>query len=142
MSVHEEEFKDSVKKLIELGSNHMAHSAVLGAKDEMCKKLIEHERWKSYANTLSEHELHNLIKGLILIDRMIDQPNSGYGLFGSVSPTAYLCGCFAQRFPNQEAQLTEWVVKHRVNDYDPFGTLVLNDSLSFSEHKQAMNNRN
>jgi hypothetical protein len=141
MSVQEDKFENSVKALIELGSNIMVHSAVLGRKDEVTGKLMNRELWESKVNNLSETQLQSIIKGFVLLDRMIENPNLGYGLFGSVSPTAYLCTRYAQRFPDKEAQITEWVVNHRINEYDPFGTTVLNECLSFASHEQAMMKR-
>jgi len=61
MSVQEDKFEDSIKALIELGSNIMAHSAVLGRKDEVTGKLMNREIWESKVNNLSETQLHGKI---------------------------------------------------------------------------------
>jgi ankyrin repeat protein len=45
-----------------------------------------------------------------------------------------LFGAFARRFSNGEPSLTTWIVAHRVNPYEPFGTMACNHAKSIAEH--------
>lgn len=86
--------------------------------------------WEELANTLSEEGLRLVVRGLVCYDRARGPGATG----GSVSPVIRLCAVYAQRFPDQEPKLTQWVVANRVNEYEPFGSIICNHASSFSEY--------
>lgn len=83
------------------------------------------EPWNTLAKSLPEAELRDLIRGVVLLSRGLQEGSSrSKGIGGSVSPVIYLFRVYAQRFPEFEDELSTWVVQNRVNDYEPFGTKV------------------
>lgn len=88
------------------------------------------ETWRDIGEHLTQDELAFLIKGLILYNK------TGRKLGGSVSPVIELYRTYAERFPDQEPGLTEWVVDNRVNDYEPFGRICDKPHRSFADFKE------
>lgn len=89
------------------------------------------EPWDNLGSSLSEVPLRRLVRGLVLYGELSRDR-------GSVSPVINLCRAFARRFPQSEPELIEWVVANRVNDYEPFGSLVLNWHSSFSDRERGL----
>jgi hypothetical protein len=89
------------------------------------------------SETLSKAELRALIVGLV----KFDVAHEGRAYAGSATPIAGLYYKFAELYPDDEQALTEWIVKNRANDYDPFGTIVCNDVLSLGMHRAYFEGR-
>ena len=70
---------------------------------------------KDLWNRLDQIELQTLIKALVIY--------CPWGQ-GSVTPVFYLWKIFCERFPNDEPDLTRWIVLHRSSEYEPFGTQI------------------
>lgn len=80
--------------------------------------MIGHAPWVATANSLDEEALGRLIRGLVLFSRA-----SGWS-GGSVSPVVPLYHTFAERFPRAAREMAEWVLVHRMNPYEPYGSDV------------------
>jgi hypothetical protein len=89
------------------------------------------------SETLSKQELRALIIGLV----KLDHAHRGAVCAGSASPVPALYYRFAERYPDDEPVLTEWIVKNRFNAYDPYGTLVRNDALRLEDHRAYFRKR-
>ena len=74
--------------------------------------------WRRLAEGLPTEEIADLIRGLILYCRA-----SGHQIGGSASPVILLYRILVDRAPSWEPKLTKWIVEHRTNPYEPFGTL-------------------
>jgi hypothetical protein len=76
--------------------------------------LLGDKAWRDEAATISEYELRNLIRGVILLARNI-------GWFGGgMSPVIPLFWEYARRFPKTEPPLTRWIAENRNNENEPF----------------------
>ncbi len=101
-------------------------------------------RARHWLELLEEDQLRRIIKGYILLSSQ--QFTSG--IMGSASPCRFLYQAYAKLFPEQEADLYAWIVKHRNNPYDPFGShdISLPDTLeayrAFKEAAEQKRNRN
>ncbi len=83
------------------------------------KKLIQpDEIWLTFISTLSQAKLLLLIKGIVLLGK-----NWGIGIGGSVSPTIILYKHYILLYPEDEKELTDWILNNRVSKYDPYGTI-------------------
>lgn len=80
--------------------------------------MCGNEPWDELGRELSDAELGELIRGLVLYS----QARLG-GTDGSVSPVIVLYRRYVKRFPATEPALTAWIVDHRTNAYEPFGTM-------------------
>lgn len=87
--------------------------------------------WRQLARTLSESDLRNLIKGLVLLVR---EPLNGAG---SVSPVIPLFECYRTRFESEERALGTWIVANRVNPAEPFGSGKFPAARTLSEYQAA-----
>ncbi|GKS60523.1 hypothetical protein YTPLAS18_40500 [Nitrospira sp.] len=87
--------------------------------------------WDALAEVLSVEELENLIRGLVLYSGA-----SGW-CRGSVSPVIALYWKFVRRAPRREPRLTGWIVRNRVNEYDPFGTIVHFGAMNLRDFETA-----
>lgn len=88
-------------------------------------------------NTLGEADLRHLIRGLVRYPSMAGAQFSG----GSASPVIPLYTEFVARYPHSEPELTTWIVRNRVNDYEPFGTIMNAGALSLQEHNRLRQKR-
>lgn len=73
---------------------------------------------KYLGDILSEEDLQHLIRGLVKYSQAAGPSKSG----GSASPVIPIYTVYAEKYPACEAELTSWIIRNRVNDYDPFGT--------------------
>src|SRR5688500_18258051 len=89
--------------------------------------MCGHEPWQSLGAKLSTVDLQNVIKGLVLFSQA-----SGWS-GGSVSPIIPLYGEYLSRQPIDEPQFTSWIVGHRRNEYEPFGTIVHGGARTLAE---------
>ena len=74
--------------------------------------------WETLASGLSPEEIRDLIRGLVLYSRAVDEP-----IGGSVSPVIVLYRALTARHPTWEPEFTAWIVSYRRNQWEPFGTL-------------------
>jgi len=86
--------------------------------------------WDEAGRDLPEEQLRCLIRGLTHYSRA----RGSAALGGSVSPAISLFAAYAKRFPELEPALTGWIVAHRVNPYEPFGSLICNDAPTIEAH--------
>jgi len=82
------------------------------------------------AKLLDKAELRHLIRALVKFSVVAGPRRSG----GSVSPVSPLYRKYTARYPDLEPELTSWVVEHRINRYDPFGTISFADASSLEQH--------
>lgn len=82
---------------------------------------------KYLGENLSEEDLNHLIRALIKYSQLAGPSKSG----GSASPVIPIYSEYVEKFPGSEAELTSWIIRNRINDYDPFGTIVHNDCPSY-----------
>jgi hypothetical protein len=85
------------------------------------------ELWDRLGRTLSESDLRNLIRGLVLLS----QATRRHG--GSVSPVIALYFAYVERFPERELPLTRWIIQHRINAYEPYGSAAYSDATSLAD---------
>ena len=76
----------------------------------------------------SESDVRHLLRALVLYSSRS---------WNSVSPVNPIYLLYVARYPAYEAELTAWIVEHRVNIYDPFGTVMHSESTSYSEFRAA-----
>ncbi len=95
---------------------------------------LEHARF--LAKELSAAELKDLIRGLVLYGR-VERFRTG----GSASPIPPIYQEFCKRYPEQEPELTGWIVDNRVNPYDPFGTIAFPNVRSIEQLAQEQDKR-
>lgn len=89
--------------------------------------MCGNEPWERLGWSLPRAELEALCRGLVTYFALVGI--SG----GSVSPVIVLHRAFAERFPNEEPAVTAWIVDHRRNAYEPFGTMFDGDARSVSD---------
>src|SRR5690606_25332171 len=75
------------------------------------------EDWERTAGELKDEDLRLLIRGLLLHARSYSRM-----IGGSASPVITLYREVVKRAPAWEPDLTAWIVAHRTNPYEPFGT--------------------
>lgn len=80
---------------------------------------------------MDRHTFEALIRGIVLYSQS-DPSCSG----GSTTEVAPLFEEYSRRFPEHEAALCGWILRHRVNEYDPFGTKMHNCAESLAEHEE------
>lgn len=85
------------------------------------------------ASALSHLELTKLIRSLVKYTRKYGPSVSG----GSASPVVFLYQQFCDLYPEDEPEMTAWIVDNRINNYEPFGTIIHCDSRSMIEHLNA-----
>lgn len=85
--------------------------------------------WAEIAEQIGVSSLPALIRGLVRYCRA-----SGHRIGGSVSPVIFLYRIVVEQLPAAEPDLTGWVVRHRTNGYEPFGTHNDNDANTYAEH--------
>lgn len=116
--------------LIKLGSSSRYTNTPVSATENLIKN---DEYWLEVGGRLNQQELDFLIRGLIYTGKL-----SGQGIGGSVTPVRWLFSLYANKYPKSEGVLCEWIVKNRINPYDPFGTIVFNTSKSLQEHNRRL----
>lgn len=111
---------DLVRALIQLGTTGQPGVPPLLADPERAWDLVMcgDRPWKLVASELDDQDLVLLMKGLVLYSRASGQ--SG----GSVSPVIALYREYMTRGPSDEPDVTAWIVANRVNNYEPFGTIM------------------
>jgi len=74
-------------------------------------------QWEQVVNDWDPAQVADLIRGLTYFERMF---NRG---FGSVPPVANLFRIYAPMVDeNERDRLADWILRHTVNDYTPYGT--------------------
>lgn len=81
---------------------------------------------------LTHVELRSLIRGLIRYSREAGPSKSG----GSASPVIPIYEVFVEKYPDEEPELTAWIVENRVNEYEPFGTIVHDNARNLEAYHQ------
>lgn len=137
MSTQDVQLEVLANRLIDFGRSAVNCLNITRNEDDLMEALIGREL-DPMAERLSEESHKNLIQGLVLFQRLIDKAGSGYALGGSVSPVISLWQSYVAKYPEKEADLTAWVVTHRVNEYEPFGSIVFSDCMSISSREQAL----
>lgn len=90
----------------------------LGDSGRVTRRLLcGNSPWRSLAGSLADEDLRDLIRGMVRYSRAI-----GSGIGGSVSPVIVLYRELVARSPEWEPEFTSWVVRHRMNPWEPFGT--------------------
>ena len=74
--------------------------------------------WRSEVSARNTEELRELVKGLVLLSSHLGP------IGGSVSPVIWVFHEIQRRNPPWTNELAEWVLEHRVNEYEPFGTMI------------------
>lgn len=118
--------------LLELGRAGVPGTpAVLSDPDRAWRLLmVGDEPWQVWAHSATHEQLRQVIRGLILFC----QANGRSG--GSVSPVIPLYREFLDRGPDDEPELTSWIVRNRRNDYEPFGTIIHGDATTLQEFRE------
>ena len=70
----------------------------------------------------------SLIRGLVLYSRALQRPLSG---LRGMTPVVWLFRTLSRRFPDREAALGEWVVRNRIDPWEPFG--FVDDGRAYTE---------
>lgn len=86
--------------------------------------------WQVVGRGLTDDEIRDLIRGLVLYSRAV-----GHGIGGSVSPVIVLYSELIGRLPDWEPEFTSWVVANRRNRWEPFGTLNDGNATTFRAFK-------
>ena len=89
------------------------------------------EPWRRVAHELGASDLENLIKGIVLYSQASRRSTGG-----SVSPVIVLYEQHVLQFPDREPALTAWIVDHRTNPYEPFGSAQHQEARSLHEFRQ------
>lgn len=111
-----------VKDLIALGS---LDDGPCARRDQLLARLRPFDRvnrldwnpWNEVADTLSEAELKNLVRGLTVADS--EQQWCG----GSVAGVIWVYRRYETRFPGRAEELADWVLARSENPYVPFGRM-------------------
>jgi hypothetical protein len=93
----------------------------------------DREGWQRAGARLSDDDLRDLIRGLLLYARA-----SGRMIGGSASPVIVLYREVVARSPSWEPELTKWIVGHRTNPYEPFGTGDDFGATSWAEYSERL----
>jgi len=119
-----------VEQLSDLGAVGRAEvPPILQNRDEAWRLLMcGNEPWRRLGADLSDDDLRRVIMGLVLYSRA-----SGWN-GGSRSPVLVLYHEFLRREPQDEPQVTSWIVANRRNGYEPFGTLGHGGARTQSEY--------
>jgi hypothetical protein len=120
-----------LQELIEIGRTDEARiPSSLGSDGEFIREVLcGNAPWMELGATIDNSvDLACLIRGFVLYSR-----TRGAITSGSCSPVIPLYRCFRERFPTQEAALTTWIVGHRRNPYEPFGTMNDGESRTYAE---------
>jgi len=86
------------------------------------------EPWIEAAKSIGPENVPFLIRGLVLYARA-----SGRTTGGSVSAVIVLYRTVVERTPDLEPSLTSWVVAHRTNPYEPFGTINDEGAVTYAD---------
>lgn len=118
---------DDIRQLIAYGASESTHvpEQFMDGTATWRKLMCGDRPWIELAKSLGAIDLASLIKGLVLLGA---GPLRGAG---SVSPAIPVYRVFRERFPAEEPDLTSWIVDHRSNPAEPFGTGKLNDARSY-----------
>ena len=111
-----------VKDLIALGSLDDSPSV---KRDQLLARLKPFDRvnrlgwapWYELADTLSEIELRNLVRGLTIVELELDWCG------GSVAGVIWVYQRFESRFPDKADEVANWVLARSKNPYAPFGRM-------------------
>lgn len=87
--------------------------------------LHSHQReWQS----LNTKELGSIIKGFITWGRFSRKKTGG-----SVSPVQAMYKHYVEIDPTGEKSLSDWIHRHRTNEYDPFGASIYRNARTISD---------
>ncbi len=120
-----------VDELVQLGRSREDHVPPSLADEAVAWRTLVcgNEPWLQVAQERTLEEVADLIRGLILYSHA-----SGRQIGGSVSPVIVLYRFLTEALPPWEPTLTNWIVTHRTNPYEPFGTLEDEGATSYSEY--------
>ena len=109
-----------IDRLINLG-----RAGIVGPVDGVATPRAAHEAlvwgpgdWSVQISGRSTEELRDLVKGLVSLSRHLGP------IGGSVSPVIWVFREIQRRNPPWTDELAGWVLDHRVNEYEPFGTMI------------------
>lgn len=109
-----------IDRLINLG-----RAGIVGPVDGAATRCAAHEAlvrdprdWRAQISGRSTEELRDLVKGLVFLSRHLGP------IGGSVSPVTRVFREIQCRKPPWTDELAGWVLDHRVNEYEPFGTMI------------------
>lgn len=105
--------------------------------DVAWKSLVcGNEPWSGLARELPAPDLEHLIKGIVLYSRASRRSTGG-----SVSPVKVLYWVLVSRFAEREPALSAWIVDHRTNPYEPFGSMHHREARSLQEFELLASQR-
>lgn len=82
---------------------------------------------------LSREDFIHLLQGLVKYSQQYGPRVSG----GSASPVITLHEAFSLRYPEHEPEISDWIAYNRVNQYEPFGTVMHSQARSMAEFDWA-----
>ena len=89
--------------------------------------------WYDIALALDADRLEHLIRGLVWYSRALNRPLTT-GVLGT--PVVQLFFVFASTYRNREAALGEWVVKHRIDPREPFGSVDNGTAYTYADRQR------
>ena len=121
-----------LRELMEFGRTGQATVPSVLADPQAAHDAFRREdmSWLTVAKALDADEFENLIRGLVLYGRW---PHRSLG--PALSPVVSLYFLFELEFPEREPPLTQWIIAHRVNPYEPFGERCEEGVTSHADHK-------
>ncbi|NBQ16618.1 MAG: hypothetical protein EBU31_18870, partial [Proteobacteria bacterium] len=87
--------------------------------DDAHRALVRAWPWSALVSPRSSDEIAYLIKGIVLLSQRLE-----HGIGGSVTPVVPLYRELRVRGAPCLNELSSWILAHRVNEYEPFGTWI------------------
>jgi hypothetical protein len=97
--------------------------------------MVGDAQWREVGQRLALDDLISVTRGLVLFSQA-----SGW-TGGSVSPVIALYSEYLRRRPDDDLSLTSWIVDHRRNEYEPFGTTIHGGARTLGEFNRYQQER-